>query len=125
MDMCLERKLRNEIYRQGYLSGYRKGYQDAVQDKEKNISRQFAENDALDDPNEAMNVSPRVFRCLERALCRSVRDVVNLPASRIRTLKGVGPKAVEEVVQALRSYGVEGSEWEYGLDRLPLSALKK
>ena len=113
MDICWNKNLREEVYRQGYLCGYRTGYQDAVQDKENEVLRQVSENEVLDAPIETMDIPVRVVHCLDRLGYRTVREIANLPAARILSLRGIGKRSAVQVANALRAYGVEGTEWEY------------
>jgi DNA-directed RNA polymerase alpha subunit len=101
----LEKK---RAYRKGYMEGYRRGVEDGRNGK----AETQIEPALLDRPIQFLNLSTRPFNSLDRAGCRTIRDVVSLDQEKIGKIRGLGAKGLREIAEVLWDRGIRDTEWD-------------
>lgn len=67
----------------------------------------FEEVDSiLDTPLEALGLSTRSYNCLSRANIKTLGDITKLYLYELKSIRNLGGKAYEEVIDTVKKYGV-------------------
>jgi len=107
---CTKKKA-EDARRKGYTQGYREGYSAGL--KTQGTDREVSEIvDMMDLTIETMPLSSRVCNALRSNGCTVIRDVATQNIATIRKMRNLGEKGIQEILQALHSYGLTHTEWE-------------
>lgn len=98
-------------YNKGYCAGFIDGYRQGAEDSRNGTVRTYADDEVLNLPIQAKNLSTRSFNCMRCAGCVYIRDVVELSEERISSMRNLGPKSANEIALALRKYGICYTLW--------------
>lgn len=98
-------------FQKGYQQGYHAGYEDGIADAQDGfVERQIPLNLA-DQPIETMEISTRAYHCLRYCGCIKIRDVANLSAEKIATMRGLGSVSATEIANWLQLHEITHSAW--------------
>lgn len=95
-----------------YSRGYRDGYLRGIEDTRRGLTETNMEIKILDVPLQGVGLSVRAQRCLWRAGCTTLRDVIALQEGSIRTMRNLGAVTAKEITQLLNDNGIHFTAWD-------------
>lgn len=113
IDICFQDSSDPEGLRKAYILGYRTGYQDGINNRPDISRTRYIAEEIRDIPIKVLKLSTAAYNCLRRARCRYVSDVAMLSAYEIRMIRGMGKTTANDIIQALKNFGITDTEWEY------------
>ncbi len=103
----MSKNLQNSAYNQGYAAGYRAGLADGMAGK---IGAE-AEEELLQLPLKLLDLSARTRNALTGYGCVRIGDVAQIQEEKIRCIRNLGQKGLNEVAWALREQGLLHTDW--------------
>ena len=94
-----------------YNKGYHAGYMAAVADSHRGLSPSDVEKNAMNQPIEFLELSPRAYHCLNRAGYKYIREVAAIKGDKILFIRGLGRIGADEIAKALLAAGVTHTAW--------------
>ncbi len=115
----MKNKLRAKDYNEGYAAGYRAGLADGLAGKtgEGGQAR-------LQLPLEFLELSVPVRNALIRYGCVRIGDVAQIPEERIRCIRNLGRKGLDEVARALHKQGLLHTDWDAFLTEVLVTGIE-
>jgi len=104
-------KMENSNNRE-YIRGYRDGYLRGIEDAHNGFTETNTEIEILDIPLQGVGLSVRAQRCLWRAGCATLRDVMTLSEESIRRMRNLGVITAKEITQLLNDNGIYFTAWD-------------
>ena len=107
---CME-KQKDSIYCKGYRNGYLDGYRDGILAAQTGEYRKYSENEMMNLPIEAMEITTRAHNCLVRLGCRYISDLLELREENLQRARNMGSKTAAEIAGWLEQNGFSHSVW--------------
>lgn len=103
----------NNQYQRGFLAGYAAGYQACTNDSINGCYHPPFDEDIMNLPLEALNLSSRAYNIFRSKEYPRIRDIVSLDADSIHAMRNLGVKTADEIARALQIAGVriEHTAW--------------